>query len=161
MPYMTVRQIKHEECLNRLRDLGAKVISVHGVMFLVKFCINDFKISYMYHENPDKTYYLERIRPYIVSAGDFDSEIEVVDAIETDIKQFKNAMQSKNFESFIDVDLNLSNTVRAFDDLFLYYNISKEDISLVTNEIKQLKSLIMDIKDRSKRVYHDKDPKNI
>jgi len=115
----------------------------------------------MYHINNDNTYFLERVRPYVVPAGDFKTEEEVVESIKTDIEQFKNAKKSKNFQSFIDVDVELSKTVRAFDDLFLYYNISKEDTLLITEEINKIKSLLKEVKDRSNRVYYDKDPKMI
>lgn len=161
MAYMTIRQIKHQMCLNKLRDLGCKVISIQGVMFMVKYQIDDFKIAYMYHVNNDDTYYLERIKPYVVSAGDFKSEEEIVEAIKTDILQFKNAKKSRNFQSFIDLDVELFKTVSAFDDLFLYYNISKEDTQLVKDEINKIKELLNEVKSRSSRVFHDKDPKNI
>ena len=161
MAYMTIRQIRHQMCLSKLRELGCKVISVQGVMFLVKYQLDDYKITYMYHINNDNTYFLERVRPYVVPAGDFKTEEEVVESIKTDIEQFKNAKKSKNFQSFIDVDVELSKTVRAFDDLFLYYNISKEDTLLITEEINKIKSLLKEVKDRSNRVYYDKDPKMI
>jgi hypothetical protein len=130
-------------------------------MFLVKYQLDDYKITYMYHINNDNTYFLERIRPYVVPAGDFKTEEEVVESIKTDIEQFKNAKKSKNFQSFIDVDVELSKTVRTFDDLFLYYNISKEDTLLINDEINKIKSLLKEVKNRSKRVYYDKDPEMI
>lgn len=161
MPYMTIRQIRHQACLDKLRDLGCKVVSVQGVMFLVKYMLDDFKITYMYHINNDDTYYLERIKPYVVSAGDFETEEDVVKAIKIDIQQFKNAKQSKNFSSFIEVDTELAKTVNSFDDLFLYYNISREDTELIKDEISNIKNMLKEVKDRSKRVFYDKDPKSI
>ncbi|MTI68206.1 MAG: hypothetical protein FH753_16625 [Firmicutes bacterium] len=161
MSYMTIRQIRHQMCLNKLRDLGCEVVSLQGVMFYVKYSLDDFKISYMYHSNTDNTYYLERIKPYVVSAGDLKSEEDVVNAIKIDIQQFKNAKNSKNFETFIEVDTELSKTVRSFEDLFLYYNISREDTELIKDEIDKVKSLLKEVKDRSKRVFYQKDPDNI
>lgn len=161
MAYMTIRQIRHQMCLNKLRELGCRVISIQGVMFMVKYHLDDFKITYMYHINNDNTYFLERIRPYVLPAGDFKTEEDVVEAIKTDIEQLKNAKNSKNFDAFIDVDIEIAKAVRAFDDLFLYYNISKEDISLIKEEINTLKSIFKDVKSRSKRVYYEKDPEGI
>lgn len=161
MAYMTIRQIRHQMCLNKLRDMGCEVISVQGVMFFVKYKLDNFKISYMYHVNKDNTYYLERIKPYVVSAGDLKTEEDVVNLIKIDIDQFKNAKNSKNFQSFIEVDTELSKTVRTFEDLFLYYNLSKEDTELVKEEIEKIKKLLKEVKDRSKRVFYDKDPENI
>lgn len=161
MAYMTVRQIRHQMCLNKLRDMGCEVISVQGVMFYIRYNLDDFKISYVYHVNNDNTYYLERIKPYVVSAGNVKTEDDVVDLIKIDIEQFKNAKKSKNFQSFIEVDTELSKAVRSFEDLFLYYNISKEDTELVKEELSKIKSLFKSIKSRSERVFYDKDPDNI
>ncbi|MBS4537969.1 hypothetical protein GOQ27_05820 [Clostridium sp. D2Q-11] len=161
MAYMTIRQIRHQMCLNRLRDMGCEVISIQGVMFFVKYKLNDFKISYMYHINSDNTYFLERIKPYVVTAGDLKTEDDVVNLIKVDIEQFLNARKSKNFQSFIEVDTELSKTVRTFEDLFLYYNLSKEDTELVKDEIDKIKKLLKEVKGRSQRVFYDKDPENI
>ncbi|WP_425449163.1 hypothetical protein [Dethiothermospora halolimnae] len=158
MSYMTIRQIRHQMCLNKLRELGCKVVKIQGVMFYVKYQLDDLKISYMYHINQDNTYYLERIKPYIVSVGDLKSEEDIVNTIKIDIEQFKNAKKSKNFKDFITVDKEISTTVRAFEDLYLYYNISKEDTRLIKDEINSVKKLLKEVKNRSKRVYHDKDP---
>ncbi|EOD00942.1 hypothetical protein [Caldisalinibacter kiritimatiensis] len=160
MSYMTIRQIRHQMCLNKLRELGCKVISVHGVMFHVKYSVNDFKIEYIYHLNPDNTYYLERIKPYVVSAGVMNSEEEIVNAIKIDIEQFKNASQSKNFNNFIEVNTEISKAVRAFEDLYLYYNISKEDTELIKNHIKDFMEKLTEVKNRSKRVFYEKDPQS-
>lgn len=158
MAYMTIRQIRHQMCLNKLREMGCKVVSIQGVMFYVKYSLDDYKIEYIYHLNPDNTYYLERIKPYMVSAGTFKTEEEVVNAIKIDIEQFKNAKNSKNFNDFIDVDKEISKAVRAFEDLYLYYNISKDDIELVKEHINDFMKLIVKVKDRSKRVFYEKEP---
>jgi len=148
-------------CLNKLRDLGCEVASVQGVMFYVKYLCEDLKIEYLYYINPDNTYYLERIKPYVVAAGDLKSEEEVVNAIKIDIEQFRNAKQSKNFNSFIDVDIELSKAVRTFEDLYLYYNISKEDTELIKAEIGNIMSLLKEVKNKSTRVFLEKDPETL
>lgn len=160
MSYMTIRQIRHQMCMNKFRDLGCKVVNVQGVMYYVTYTLEDLDISYMYHINPDNTYDLERIKPYVVSAGTLQNEEDVVNIVKIDIDQFKNAKRSKNFGDFIDVDKKISNAVRSFEDLFLYYNISEEDTRLIKDEINQVKKLLKDVKDRSKRVFYDKDPES-
>ena len=160
MPYMAVRQIKHKMCLDRLNELGCKVIAVQGVMFYVKCSLKNLKIEYVYHINKDNTYYLERIKPYVVSAGKFKSEEEVVDAIKTDLCQFKNASHSKNFDNFIDVDKRITKAVRVFEDLFLYYNISKDDTQLIKNHIDSFMNLLEDVANKSERVFHEKNPRS-
>lgn len=158
MAIMSSRLIRHEICKDELRSLGAHVLDIQGIMFYVKFKINGFKISYIYHLNPDNTYFLERVKPYSMVVGDFKLEEDIVDVIKIDIEQFKNAMQSNNFTKFIDVDNNISKLVRIFEDLYLYYNIEPEDIDRINHEIKELLYVIKDIKSHSKRVYFDKEP---
>ncbi len=162
MPYMTMRQIKHEMCLNTLRELGCKVVCIKGIMFYVKYELENLNIEYLYHiNNDDNTYCLERIKPYFLPVGNFDTEKEVVDLIMIDIKQFINAKRSKNFDFFVEVDTEIFEAVRMFEDLYLYYNISKEDTELVKNEIKKTKKLMNNIKNRSERVFFEKDPETI
>lgn len=160
MAYMTIRQIRHQMCMTKLREMGCKVVNVQGVMFYVSYKLDDFKISYMYHIDTDNTYYLERIKPYVVSAGNLESEEEVVKTIKIDIEQFKNAKQSKNFKKFIEVDTQISNTVRAFEDLFLYYNISREDTEIIKDEINKVNDMLNEVRDRSERVFYEKDPES-
>lgn len=158
MAIMSSRLIRHEMCKEELKRLGARVLDIQGIMFYVKFKINDTKISYVYHLNKDNTFFLERIKPYTCAIGDYDSEEDVVDTIRVDIKQFKNAMNSSNFESFIEVDQHISKLVRLFEDLYLYYNVSKEDINQVNTEINKVLEMINDVQEKSERVYFEKDP---
>ncbi len=127
-------------------------------MFYVKFKLKGTKISYVYHLNKDNTFFLERIKPYTCAIGDYESEEEVVDTIREDIKQFKNAMNSSNFESFIEVDQHISKLVRLFEDLYLYYNVEKDDLTMVNQEINKVLDIINDVQERSERVYFDKEP---
>ncbi len=158
MTIMSSRLIRHEMCKEELKRLGARVLDIQGIMFYVKFKINGTKISYVYHLNKDNTFFLERIKPYTCAIGDYDSEEDVVDTIRVDIKQFKNAMNSSNFESFIEVDQHISKLVRLFEDLYLYYNVSKEDINQVNTEINKVLEMINDVQEKSERVYFEKDP---
>lgn len=158
MAIMSSRLIRHEICKDELKALGARVLDIQGIMFYVKFNINNTKISYIYHLKPDNTYFVERIKPYTMPIGDYSSEEEIVDLIKIDIEQFQNAMKSHNFENFIKVDHNISKLVRIFEDLYLYYNISEDDITSLNDEVKQVLSLIKDIKKKSDRVYFKKEP---
>lgn len=158
MAIMSSRLIRHEICKDELRSLGARVLDIQGIMFYVKFKINDYKISYIYHLNPDNTYFLERVKPYSMVVGDFNTEEDIVDVITVDIDQFKNAMNSHNFSKFIEVDNNISKLVRIFEDLYLYYNIKSGDIDELNDRLKGVLSTIKDIKSHSDRVYFKKNP---
>lgn len=158
MAIMSSRLIRHELCKDELKKLGARVLDIQGIMFYVKFVLNGTKISYVYHLNADNTFFLERIKPYTCGIGDYATEEDVIANIKIDIEQFKNAMNSSNFESFIEVDQHISKLVRLFEDLFLYYNVSKPDLELVNIEVNKVLDIINDVQERSERVYFDKDP---
>jgi hypothetical protein len=147
--------------MEELRKIGAQVINVQGIKFYVKYTINNLNIEYLYHVNPDDTYLLERIKPYLLIVGEYPTEEDIVEAIKVDIDQFKNAMKSKNFNDFVAIDRDLTDIVRYFEDLYLYYNINREDLSLMKEEINHVVDLILQIKNRSQRVYHKKDPDNL
>ncbi|MEA3423730.1 MAG: hypothetical protein U9Q80_08070 [Bacillota bacterium] len=158
MAIMSSRLIRHEICKDELKRLGARVIDIQGVMSLVKFNISGTIISYIYHLNDDNTFFLERIKPYSMPIGDYESEEEIIDVIKIDIAQFKNAMHSHNFSRFIELDYNIAKLVRLFEDLYLYYNINDEDLDTMDNEINLLLTIIKKIKNNSARVFFEKEP---
>lgn len=159
MAIMSSRLIRHQICKEELKKLGAKVLDIQGIMFYVKFILNDnVKLSYIYHLNPDNTYFLERIKPYSMAIGDYDNEEDIVDTIRVDLEQFRNAMNSKNFVNFIEIDNKISKLVRIFEDLYLYYNIETEDLDTLKDGVYNVLEIIKDIKSHSDRVYYKKDP---
>ncbi len=158
MAIMSSRLIRHEICKEEFKSMGAKVIDIQGIMFLVKFHLRDNKISYAYHLNEDGSFFLERIKPYTLAIGDFKCEEDIVDVIKVDIEQFGNAMNSKNYGQFIEIDEHLSKLVRLFEDLYLYYNIEEEDLRALDQSVDCVLENIKDIMAHSKRVYTKKDP---
>lgn len=161
MAYMTARQIRHQMNLDQLRELGCKVKSIQGIMFFVKYESKELKISYLYHITKNNKYFLERIKPYVVVAGEFGTEEDVVKAISIDLEQFQNAYKSSHFDEFISIDTSISDTVARFEDLFLYYNLTQEDIDLLNQEIRKINDLLIEIKNRSNRIFYKKDPNNL
>lgn len=158
MAIFTAKLLRHEFCMEELRKIGAEIINMEGIMFLVKYNNQGLKIEYMYHLNPDNTYTLERIKPHSLHIGEFQSEEDLVEIIKVDVEQLLNAKNSKNFDRFVSIDKSLAKIVRHFDDLFLYYNIDREDMIMLEQETCNFKKKIMEVKERSKRIYHKKDP---
>lgn len=158
MAIMSSRLIRHDLCKKELEQMGAKVIDVQGIMFYVKFYLGDIKISYIYHLNTDNTYFLERIKPYSLAVGDYDTEEEIIEEIKIDIEQFQNAMKSHNFENFVEIDGKITQLARIFEDLYLYYNVDKSDVSEIDEELYKLLGMMQAIKKKSDRVYFKKDP---
>lgn len=158
MAIVSSRLIRHELCKDELKTIGGKVIDIQGIMFLVKFNIKGNRISYAYHLNEDGSFFLERIRPYTLAVGDFKCEEDIVDVIKVDVEQFSNAMNSKNFNQFIEIDEHITKLVRLFEDLYLYYNISPEDLEVLDDSVDHVLDNIKNIMTHSKRVYTKKDP---
>ncbi len=158
MAILSSRLIRHEICKDEIKNLGGRVIDIQGTMFLVKFEISDHKITYAYHLNEDNTYLLERVKPYFLSIGYYNDEEDIVDVIRVDVDQFRNAMNSSNFDQFIEIDNHLSKLVRLFEDLYLYYNIDKEDLSKLDGSVDVILDNIKEIMKHSERVYTKKDP---
>ncbi|MCT4594080.1 MAG: hypothetical protein N4A57_07425 [Anaeromicrobium sp.] len=160
MTLASSRLLRHEICMEQLKKTGAEIIDFEGVMFFVKYKVGKIGIVYLYHRGTDNTYLLERVKPYSMLINQYRKEEEVVTAITNDIDQFRNAANSKNFPDFLSVDQDFTKIVRYFEDLYLYYNIDKEDLTLMKDEIKKVVDLILDIKNRSKRVYYKTEPKS-
>ena len=116
----------------------------------------DIKITYAYHLNEDNTYLLERVKPYFLSIGFYKDEEDIVDCIKVDVEQFRNAMHSSNFEQFIEIDNHLSKLVRLFEDLYLYYNINKDDLTKLDQSVDVILTNIKEIMKHSDRVYTKK-----
>jgi hypothetical protein len=160
MAIMSTRLIRHDMCKQELKAMGANVYDLQGVMTFVKFKLNDTKIAYIYNIRPDNSFFFERVKPYAMAIGEFESEEEIIDLIKIDIEQFRNAMHSSNFNRFIEIDSDIAKTVRIFEDLYLYYNIKKDDLDALALEVGDLLSAIKKIKSRSDRVYFKKDPES-
>ncbi len=158
MAIMSSRLIRHEICKDELKAMGANMLDIQGIMYYVKFNLEGHPISYMYHLKEDNTFYMERIKPYTMPLGDYDNEEDIVDVIRIDIDQFRNAMHSKNFERFITIDDHISTLVRLFEDLFLYYNIDKQDLDQLDGRVNAVLETILTIMEKSNRVYKKKDP---
>ncbi|QEK12475.1 hypothetical protein FQB35_09125 [Crassaminicella thermophila] len=160
MTIFSSRLLRHKFCIEELKKIGAEVMEIEGIMFIVKYHKDNLHIEYLYHINPDNSYLLERIKPYSLVIDEYLTEEDVITAIQNDLDQFKNARKSKNFNDFVSIDKNLTKIVRYFEDLYLYYNIDKNDIAFLKKEVNNMVNAIMEIKNRSKRVYHKTEPQS-
>lgn len=146
----------------KLIQLGANVQVVGGKMIYVKFVLtNDCEVSYVYHVNKNKKYFLERIKPYPLPLKEFNCVKDVINIINIDLEQYRNACNSHNIRDFITINKELHHTIKAFEDLFLYYNIPTECVEKIKSNIDEIKSVISkNISDKN-RIFFDKDPDNL
>lgn len=153
--------VLHEMCLKTLKDLGGDVTDIDGIMVFAKFNLENLDVSYLYHRNPDNTYLLERIKPYQLLIGEYDSEQVAVENITNDLDQIKNAKNSHKFNSFVETVQKLNKVKRDFDDLFLYYNINGDDMQYIYDSVNVLSQSIYRIKEHSDRIYHKTNPQSL
>lgn len=144
-----------------LRQLGADVVVMNSLLCYVSFNVKGTKVSYVYNINKKNKYFLQRVKPYHESGGIFSNEDEVIKTIKIDIEQFENAANSHHFKEFIEFNQKLNETIRNFEDLYLYYNVPNETIEEIQTELHKMQALIKRTKETSKRVYNKKDPDTI
>jgi len=142
----------------KLRQMGADIEVVHSRMCYVKFKINDIDLAYVYNINKKNEYFLERIKPYPLPLKAYKSEEDVVDVIAIDVEQFRNVCSSKNVNDFIEFLKQMKLTVNKFEDLILYYNVSKADINEFQDILSDLNKKIDQSKSESERLYFKKNP---
>lgn len=144
----------------RLHQMGAKVQVINSKLCYVSFDIGGFNIQYVYNVNAKGNYFLERIKPYPLPLKEFESEQDVIDVIEIDIEQFRNALRSHNIEEFIEFSRMLNRTLREFEELFLNYNIPKDGLDSLINKSNEMYQDIDDLKGKSKKLIFKKDSIN-
>lgn len=145
----------------KLRQMGAKIKTINSKMCYVKFDLSGFEVAYVYNINKDGHYFLERIKPYPLAIKEFYDEEQVIEIIEIDLEQFKNAIKSHNIQSFIDINRKLHQSIKKFEDLFLYYNVSPEKCDQIVAMMDHLDEVIATSKSESERLYFRKDPEHL
>lgn len=159
-----MRKLINAEALEhsmKLQQMGGKVNMINSKLCYVDFDISGFKLQYVYNINKKGNYFVERIKPYPLALKEFESENDVIDIISIDLEQFKNAIKSHHSSEFVDTGRKLVDVLKKFEDLYLYYNISSENISGLMEKLTELENHIKDVKDGSERLYFKKDPDHL
>ncbi len=145
----------------KLRQMGGDVTVINSKMCYVKFDVAGIKVSYAYNVNKKGRYFLERIAPYPLPLKEFEREETLVDIIGVDLEQFKNAVQSDNISTFIDISRKLHSIMEKFEDLFLYYNVPAEENEVIFQKLTEIEEEIEQTKQTATRVYYGKDPDSL
>ncbi len=159
-----MRKLVNAEVLEqsmKLQQMGAKVEVINSKLCYVNFDVSGFNLQYVYNINKKGSYFLERIKPYPLPLKVYESEQDLVEVIAIDVEQFKNAVRSHHSSEFIDTGRNLIDVLKMFEDLYLYYNISTEDMNGLKNHLSDFSSEIKKIKEKSERLYFKKEPDNL
>lgn len=145
----------------KLRQMGAKIKTINSKMCYVKFDIGGFEVAYVYNINKDGNYFLERIKPYPLAIREFYDEEQLIEIIEIDLEQFKNAIKSHNIQSFVEINRKLHLSIKKFEDLFLYYNVPQEECDKLIGLLDEIDKEINATQASSKRLYFKKEPDNL
>lgn len=156
--FMRAEATRHEM---QLLQLGAKVEQINSMLCYVSFDVASTKVSYVYNVNRKNKYFLERVTPYPMHAGVYDTEEDVVKTIAVDIEQFRMANTSHVFNLFVKINQDLHNAAHRFEDLFLYYNVPHEYLDAILAKSAELQALINEAKTKAQRIYTKKDPKSL
>ncbi|SKA79417.1 hypothetical protein SAMN05443428_10358 [Caloramator quimbayensis] len=144
-----------------LRQMGAEVTCFLGKQCFVKFNINGYEITYTYNINLKNKYFLQRIKPYPMSAGVFENLKDVVEMIQIDVEQFTNVIKSGKFDKFLEINTKILEAARNLEDLFLYYKVDEAVFDVLLNQIDIVKKKISENAISDKRVYFKKDPETL
>jgi hypothetical protein len=144
--------------LIKLTQMGADVKIINSKMCYVKFDIEGFKLSYVYNINKKGKYFLERIAPYPLPIREFENEQDVINIINIDRKQFTSAIEHYEIEDYVCINKKLNETMKKFEDLFLYYRVNKEKCSDILKKINAINDEIKDIQKSSERIFFEKEP---
>ncbi|MFV0519543.1 MAG: hypothetical protein ACK5LY_04635 [Lachnospirales bacterium] len=144
----------------KLQHSGGKVNQIDSKVCYVSFMVGDIEVEYVYNINHHDMFFIERIKPYPEPFDTFNDEKAVVDQILDDVERFKKANKSKNIEEFIDINKSLSQLIKNFEDLYLYYNVPKKDADDIYEKVENLVEIVYNIKNNSERVYFDSEPKS-
>lgn len=123
-----------------LRQMGASdVTKVRGLLYFMEFKLSDdVEISYSYNINTKNKYFLQRIKPYPIPQGIFSDEYEIVSFIKKDLQKFSTAMNSSNFNLFVDVAKKVNNITSMAEYLFLNYNVNTNELLRIDKELDDI-----------------------
>lgn len=150
---MNASSVKGDTIEARLRCLGADHIQqVQGILYFVTFKEGEHEVSYCYNINAKNKYFLQRIKPYPLPEGLFSDEEQVVEFIKRDLKKFRNAKHSHNFTQFVHVTNLIAETTKEIETFFLNYNVDKECLDELAQELNTVHHIVANAKKRSAHI---------
>lgn len=134
-----------------LWQLGAsKIKVVSGKQHVVDFDLGDeLKLTYIFTITNEHRFYLQRAFPYPMIHGRFSNEAEIIEFIARDCQAFRNARQSRNYQTFVESARNALSLTEDLEQLFMHRNVSKEDLAVLHEECSRLRTLIKEIYNQS------------
>lgn len=143
---MNPMSASQEEIDMKLTQMGGNVTSLHGIISFIRFNVNQTELTYVYNINAKNQYFLQMVKPYPAGAGVFVKPQEIVQYIKNDIKQFKNASNSNVFCEFVSVNQALYSSIQDIKDVFMTYNVPRENMRQIKEKVDEISELLNEIK---------------
>ena len=110
-------------------------------------------MAYSFNVNHKNEYSLHRTAPYSFFKGKITTAREVIDLVKSDLARFKNAANSTNFAEFIETINEIHAIGEDMDHMFLHFNVDKEALSAIRDELKIIRGQIDKVKTDAEKIY--------
>lgn len=146
----------------KLKEMGAKIQFVSGKICHVRFEEAGIQIEYAYSINSKGKYHLDRLKPYPLPLREFVKEEKLIEIIEIDLEQFRNAIRAqKNLQEFIETSTKFHHMFQRFEDLYLYFDITSDTLEDIHHKLNEIDEVIKTATKSHTRIYHKKEPDNL
>ena len=134
-----------------LRQQDATKISVvSGHQHVAYFDLgDDFQVVYVFDITAENRFFLQRAAPYPMLHARFTEEKEMLAFIKKDLRAFRNAKRSSNFDQFIGSVCEFTTLGRDLERLFMEHNVSREDLAVLRARGAELRALLQEVERRS------------
>ena len=79
--------------------------------------------------------YLQRIEPYPIRHIKFESVDHIIEFVKNDVKQFRNATNSSNFDLFLEIANKIYQIDTDVEHFFLNHNVDTEDLEYIDHKL--------------------------
>ena len=137
-----------------LSQMDAKSFrSFDGTLFFFEFEINEkHTLKYTFNVNDNNEYNLRRLEPYHFFHGQLHSQQEVIALVKQDLARFREAANSSNFDRFVAIEKQIYDIGNTLDDMFLNFNVDKQALKDMQENIADIKADILALKERSEAI---------
>lgn len=149
---MNIQSSAQDRRVMLLKQMGAKVTTIQGMVCYVKFDIEGTEIAYVYNINAKDQYFLQRVAPYPLGAGVFMTEEHVFIHIQKDIEQFINASKSKAFQKYVEVNYNTHRAIHDLEDAFMHYNVPIESLHAIEKHLDEISNIVEEVRKNSPKI---------
>ena len=142
-----------------LRQLGATSIKEYNsIMHIAEFDLGDgLIVSYVFNITRHNKYFLQRVQPYAMIHGKFASDREILEFIQSDLKRFVNAKNSKNFDTFLIISHLGHHVTENIEKLFLNYNVDPDKLEGIQEKMEESLTDIITLYQASKKIDLNED----